>query len=316
MRYETVCKEFEDRGCKLLTSREEVEKLTCKPIPKFRYIASCNHEHEVFYNVFKSRGTGIKCPQCISTENSKKSKENFQNDKIRYIRLEKTCIDFFVDMVKDEFECIKCFDGCRTDIAMKPKDEMNDTWMGIQVKSTESCKVDYGFFLTKKDYSNLLILCICWEDKSMWLIPHEIIAGIQKLTIGLYKSKYSDYKLTKENWKEKFQHYYNNTYKYTFQELDTPNNIYQQREQTYRKMRDTKLDFIKFEYDNMEDSVYDFRINVYKIQEKVGGIHRRGHLFHLYKHYLGKKHTSYQQGDNDFYWLNVDNKKTFFTPVN
>jgi hypothetical protein len=31
---------------------------------KINYIASCGHQHIVFYNVFKSRGTGIICPNC------------------------------------------------------------------------------------------------------------------------------------------------------------------------------------------------------------------------------------------------------------
>ena len=69
--YENIIEEFNNKNCKLLTSKEEfceILKISKKGIYKLNYIASCGHNHVVFYNVFKSRGTGIICPSCKNKE--------------------------------------------------------------------------------------------------------------------------------------------------------------------------------------------------------------------------------------------------------
>jgi hypothetical protein len=66
-KYENVVEEFNKRNCKLLNTNEEyieILKSLKNTTYKLNYIASCGHEHIVFYNVFKSRGTGIICPSC------------------------------------------------------------------------------------------------------------------------------------------------------------------------------------------------------------------------------------------------------------
>ena len=65
---------------------------------------------------------------------------------------------------------------------------------------------------------------------------------------------------SKDDIINKLNELYNNTSKLSFEKLNTPINIYQQREQTFRKYREEKIDFIKFDYDNMEGTVYDFKI--------------------------------------------------------
>ena len=111
---------------------------------------------------------------------------------------------------------------------------------------------------------------------------------------------------------------YNNTSKFTYDKLNTTICIYQQREQIYRKYREEKLDFIQFDYENMEGIVYDFKIGNLKIQEKVTTICHKNNkcYFQLCKN-NGKinnkqNQIQYDIGDNDFYWINCDNKKTFF----
>ena len=107
---------------------------------------------------------------------------------------------------------------------------------------------------------------------------------------------------------------YNNTSKYNFDVINTPTNIYQQREQLFRKYREEIINFIKFDYDEMEATVYDFKINNFKIQEKVSKIHDKEnrYIFILCKNKGVKNQIQYDIGDNHFYWLNCDNKKTFF----
>lgn len=316
MKYEEVVSVFQDKGCELLSSKEEVEKNHLGKVPKFKYLTKCKHEHTVFYNVFKSRGTGVLCPDCVILESSKKGKERSQDDKTKTLKLEKRCIDYFMDFVKDEFECIKAFDGCSADIIIRPLSVQKDEWIGIQVKSTAFKNMDYGFHLDKKKYDDMLIFCMCWEDKRMWLVPFEDVKHLTKLTIGLKKSKYDVYEIKTENL-QKINDYYNTLIKKHFDDLDTPVNIYQQREKLFKELRESKIDFLHYTYSQMEGQVSDFLCEGLKVQEKVGGIHKKGYMYHLYKN-NGKNSDktrnfmSYKKGDNDVYWLHCLDKKHFY----
>ena len=116
----------------------------------------------------------------------------------------------------------------------------------------------------------------------------------------------------------KLNNLYNNTSKLSFDKLNTPITLYQQREQIFRKYREEKIDFIKYEYGGMEGTVYDFKIGNFKIQEKVTKKcdKTNRYRFDICKNngqINGKKNQiQYDIGDNDFYWLNCDDKKTFF----
>jgi len=76
--YENIIEEFNKRGCTLITTKEEHSEIIKKHNYKLNYIASCGHNHNVFYNVFKSRGTGIVCSSCKYTENGNIKKEKFK----------------------------------------------------------------------------------------------------------------------------------------------------------------------------------------------------------------------------------------------
>jgi len=100
--------------------------------------------------------------------------------------------------------------------------------------------------------------------------------------------------------------------------LNTPTNIYQQREQLFKNFREETINFIDFKYDEMEGTVYDFKINGYKIQDKIAKLceKQNRYIFQLCKNkgtIEGKRNQcQYDINDNDFYWLNCDNKQHFF----
>ena len=160
-------------------------------------------------------------------------------------------------------------------------------------------------------------MCFDCINENIWIFPENYF-NQTKISIGFTKSKYNIFKVEKYNLISCLQDYYVNTSKFTFDELNLPINIFQQREQEYRKFREEKIDFLKFEYDNKEGTVYDFKIGKNKIQEKVTCINNETKMvmFQLSKNNGAnkgkKKICQYDVGDNDFYWLNVDNKKTFF----
>jgi hypothetical protein len=126
-------------------------------------------------------------------------------------------------LIDNHFIVIKSFDGCKADIAIKKIEETEDLWLGIQVKTTikKKDREQYYFRLNNGKYDNCLILCVCDEDKKMWLIPYEEVNGLK--TIGVAKkSKYNKYEVTIENLIEKLNHYYMTNSKTQFDILDTP----------------------------------------------------------------------------------------------
>jgi hypothetical protein len=156
----------------------------------------------------------------------------------------------------------------------------------------------------------------------MWLIPYEEVEGLK--TIGVaQKSKYNKYEIDKENLIEKLIYYYDENNKFKFDILDTPTSETQRQEQKYRKLRETKIDFITFTNNSMEGLVYDFMIGDKKVQEKVGTIRRNNmdsYSFNLSKYDCrvdGKCiNKCYEKDDNDLYWLNCKNNFFYVIPEN
>jgi hypothetical protein len=319
MTYENVFEEFNKRNCKLVTTREEYENIltlskSCNY--KLNYIASCGHQHVVFYNVFKSRGTGIICSSCKNKQIGEKEKEKIKNNEIEKIYKIEQEFNFIMKMkgiLINDFDFMKAFDGCKVDVIFKPKNIVNDKWVGIQVKTTKERRSTYSFHI-KNNYTDCLILLHSIDDETTWLIPENIIGKQTKISIGYKKSKYNIYKISKENVVERLNELYNATTQFSFSELNLPINYYQQREQEFRKYREEIIPFIKFDYPEMEGTVYDFKIGNLKIQEKVSVINSKNYAhFCIYKNNgTNKNYIQYDVGDNDFYWLNCEDKKTFF----
>ena len=316
--YENIVNEFNKRSCQLLTTKEQHNEIinnSKKCNYKLRYIASCGHNHIVFYNVFKSRGTGIVCPSCKNKEIGKNIKNKIENNelsKICNIEQEYKFIKSFQELVKNTFNTIKTFDGCNSDLIFKPNNVLEDIWVGIQVKTTNARHLTYNFHINNI-YKNCLILLYCVEDNKMWLIPENIIGEQKKISIGYNKSKYNIYQINENTVINKLNELYNNTSKFIFNILNNPTNFYQQREQFFRKYREEKIQILDFNYDNIEGTVYDFKIENYKIQEKVTKIDNENRCcFQLCKNNGSSNKIQYDIGDNDFYWLNCDNKETFF----
>lgn len=318
--YENIIEEFNKRNCKLLVSKEQFQEIisNTKKNYKLNYTASCGHNHTVFYNVFKSRNTGVICPSCKSKEIGKNIKEKIKNgelSKIYRIEQEFTFIKDFQNLVESNFYIIKAFDGCNSDIIYKPKIIKEDKWGGIQVKTTNQIHLTYSFHINNI-YKNCLILLFCNEDKKMWLIPENIIGNQKKLSIGCNKSKYNIYKVDENKIIDKLNELYYNTTQFEFDILNKPTNHFQHREQEFKKFRQERFNFIQFNYDEMEGTVYDFKVNDFKIQEKVSCINNNSCTFQLCKNngkLNGKQNQiQYDIGDNDFYWLNCENKIYFF----
>lgn len=321
--YDNIEEEFKKKNCKLLTSKEEYNnllKLSIKGNYRLYYTASCGHNHTVFYNVFKYRGTGIICPNCKNKQIGECKKEKIKNNeitKLHCIEQEFSFIQHLHDLLIDEFEIKKVFDGCLVDIIYRPKNIIEDKWVGIQIKTTAVKHLTYSFHINNI-YNNCLLLLYCCDDNTIWLMPENTIINQTKISIGFTTSKYNIYKLDESMLIDKLKYLYVHTTNFSFNKLNTPINIYQQREQEFRKYRESKIDFINFEYDNMEGKVYDFKIGNLKVQEKVCTFYSKENRYNicLCKNNgfikSKKNHIQYDIGDNDFYWINCHDKCIFF----
>jgi hypothetical protein len=319
-KYQDVFDVFKNKNCNLLTTCDEFNEIiknSYRQNFKVNYIASCGHNHNVYYNLFKSRNTGVLCPHCKHKLNSNLKKEFMNDDKIsKIIYIEQECnfIKKLEKILENDFNFIKAFDGCKVDIIYKPKNVMHDEWVGIQVKTSNKINVIYSFGINNT-YENCLILLYCCEDENMWLIPENVIINQKKISIGLNKSKYDIYNTKKDNIIHKLAQQYESSNKFNFKKLNTPQNIYQKREQDFREFREQSLKFIQFDYDELEGTVYDFKINELRIQEKVSNVVKNRCIFFLRKNkgkINGKQNKiQYSNGDNDFYWLNSERKDFF-----
>ena len=101
--------------------------------------------------------------------------------------------------------------------------------------------------------------------------------------------------------------------------LDVPQCKNVQIEYEYRKKREEKITFLDFINNEIEGLVFDFKIGIKKIQEKVGGHpHKNINTYHFIFSKMkgridGKKiRQTYEVGDCDFYWLNCKNSSNFY----
>jgi hypothetical protein len=320
--YESVVNKFFEKQCLLTMSKEEFIENYKNNNCKIKYNASCGHENIVSYKNFTTLNQGINCPKCVNKNTGLKLKELRTGENKNNLLQELNGINYFKEVIGDHFTTIKSFDGCKADIAIKKFEEIEDLWLGIQVKTTnkKTEREQYYFKLNNGEYDNCLLLCICDEDKKMWLIPYDEVKGLK--TIGVaQKSKYNKYEVNKETLIEKLNYYYNLINKFEFKILDTPTSTTQQQEQKYRNIREIKINFIKFKNNDMEGFVYDFMIGSKKVQEKVGTICKNNlnsYFFNLSKYDCridGKcKNKCYEKHDNDFYWLNCKNGKFYVIP--
>ena len=185
MDYEKVYDTFTNKGCSLITNKEEYFELKkiCK-IPKLNYIASCGHIHSVHYNVFKSRNTGVICPKCVINKNKQFSgKITISGQSINHYYHD-IAITYIVSLIKNNYTYKYTHEGHTIDLLIKPVEESSDLWLQLKIKTTNGvCKDSYGFNNNNSNYKECIIICICNNDKKMWLFDVHDINNIQKIKV-------------------------------------------------------------------------------------------------------------------------------------
>lgn len=316
VKFNEVKAEFKKHKCELLMTEEEFnQKKSRITTEKYPYTASCGHQHEVSFNNFKSKSQGRKCPKCVHLNSSKDQIEKYILNPVLPSDLEYDSIIYLRTILGDSFDVKFNGEDCLSDCCIKPKHITEDKWLMVQMKSTAQPDTILGYhFHCQSTYINCIIMCICASDKKMWIFDGNIIT-VKRISIGFTKkSKNNEFEITKETILDKITNYYNTFPKYDFETTDIPISEKHQLEREYRIIRETMMPFLPFIRNERQGLVYDFKVNGLKVQEKVSSQKKNYNStqFKLNKSNGKKKSISYQQGDNDFYWLHLNNKQHFY----
>lgn len=305
--FENLAEQFASKGCELLTTKIEYEALRkLSKIPKVKFIASCGHENEVFTNVFIHRNTGVVCKNCTNkrvVDSRSVKPDNYVVENTGYCMLENVIGEFF--------EMRKTHEGCLADCVIRPKTSEEDAWLGIQLKVCSKVSFNMCAFHIINKYTNYIIICISLELRKFWVIDGNLDLP-RKLNITQTYSKYDKHLVPEGTLVEHMNTLYNTYHKYSFDDMNVPLSERKQKEIEFRMFREANIP-LTFVYPELENRVYDFMVEGFKVQEKVGSRQKgkQGVSFTLNKR-NGKKSQNYTKGDNDFYWLHCPDKQTFY----
>jgi hypothetical protein len=307
--YENLITIFADKGCKLISSQEEIKNQPQK-IPKVRFISACGHENTVFVNVFKNRNTGVMCKDCLA----KRYKEKTTH--VNNIEQEYQGFAKFKSHIEEEFDIVKVCDGALVDYAIKPKSCNNDAYLALQIKCTNSKLHNmYGFCISRK-YNDVIIICIQIEKELLWIFDGNM--DLPKNINITYKrsSKYDKFQVLPSNLSTELLTLYNHYPLHKFKALNLPQSICQQKEQEYKMLRETSLSFLDFIQPQYEGMVYDFVVLGKQVQEKLAQEKNNGFVCKVAKRAgtLNRKslYQTYIKGDNHFYWVHLPDKRHFY----
>lgn len=319
--YNKVIKCCNENNCTLLTSFEEFEKRREETKSKsyqhvrIDFVGICSHPSSAVYTNLYRRKTGIRCINCVKDNTNTILKMNGSshcND------IEYQGITLLEEYLQPYYKFHRTCEGCKADMVIKALDEEKDEWIPLQIKVTMNNKHGmYSFRKVNREYDNMLMICICIEEKKIWIIPYNDITVKASINISR-QSKYNKYLIKNTKINEIISMYKNKIILNSLNIWMTPNNIYQQREQLYIKKREQYIPFLSYKYPKIQGTKVDFMINGKKIQEKVIGFNNKKKMLicticknngRLLKK---SQYKPYDKGDNDYYWLHSSIDERFW----
>lgn len=315
--FEDIYNRFEKVGCELLTTLEEFVENHMTTYSNYRFKATCGHERSCILGNLDLTPDMLCKPcslsKCIENQIKNAKTDGLSNSNI--CEYESLC--FMKEMLGEEFDIEFMDEGCKVDMVIKPKNILDDEWFGIQMKSTNQSKNDekksYRFNIDKVDYSDMILICTCVKDQKLWIVDTDFVKDLSAIEImETESSKYYKFKVSLDEFVEKMKNLYDSHPKSKLEILNIAKNASAQKEQEFKKLRESKLNMFKFEAPFRNYLVYDFKLNGFKVQEKVANSKEPGFQASLHKGNGNKKKQSYEKGDNDFYWIHLPDKERFY----
>lgn len=320
-KYEEICKYFENNKCKFLTTKEDYENIIDINLTNIKYeVTCCNKIIESTYTNFRHKKNKDKCYKCninIINIKEKLSKNNSnRNNEFNVPNLiyQEYCGYLYIkELLEKDFIIKKNINYGKSDFIIKQKNNDNDEWIKVQLKTTSHIQnYQYIFALLNKNYDDHLLILLSIEYKNMWFLNGNISKDIKKLHINKNSNKYKNNEINKENIIYETNNYYNSLKKFSEKESNKLINKYLKRECEFYKKRENMSLNVKIEYPEIEGTIYDVIINNYKVQDKVYSIVDKINYNIYIVHKCNKKYIPYNKGDNDFYWLWLNKSDYFF----
>lgn len=316
--YEDIKRTFEKEGCKLITTREEMQIHNLHVTSKYKIIASCGHEIDgCWFHMFKYRGTGKICKTCMDKSqaiHNKALNEVHVGGNSYAHSIEQQGIDLIKKYAGDKINIEVSPECCLADIAIKDIITKDDKWTPLQLKCTLIGRHNiYSFTFNGTNYKDMYILLICVNEEKFWIINGNDVVDQKKVSIGMKKSKYNQFAVDKSELGIHLSKlYYNDINKKSLSVIQTPITKKCQKEQEFKKLREQKLHNIFFVQPELGYTVYDFKLNEFKVQEKTAYIYKNNLYASIHRHNKGIKNQPYNKDDNDFYWIHCPDKKHFY----
>ena len=315
--YEEIDNRFAEVGCKLLTTLEEFVENHMTTSSIYKFIATCHHERSCILANTKIVPDML-CKSCSLSKCIENQIKNAKTDGLSNSNIcEYESLCFMNELLGEEFDLEFMDEGCKVDIAIKPKYILEDNWASVQMKCTNQSRNDekksYLFTLEKNDYSDMILICTCVKDQKIWIVDPNVVKDLTGIQVTeIEGSKYYKFKISLDELIEKMKNLYDAHPKSKLEILNIAKNASTQKEQEFRKLRESKLSMFKFETPFRNYLVYDFKLNGFKVQEKVASSKEPGFNASLRKSAGNNKKQPYEKGDNDFYWIHLPDKERFY----
>jgi hypothetical protein len=150
------------------------------------------------------------------------------------------------------------------------------------------------------------------------VIPYnDIDPSLKQLNIGkTNKSVYYKYQVNPANLHLEFIKYHGISEVFPYEACMRPVAANQILAYEFEKLRTSHLPFITFHKPRYDNSHVDFHVNDFKIQEKTASRRNRktGYIADIRRTFnkRSQDYPSYDEGMNDFYWINLLDRKIFY----
>jgi hypothetical protein len=200
----------------------------------FTYIATCTHINTTRLHVFID-GHGLLCKKCISQNRSLKNEDG----SAIHLRQEDDSIFYLCNLLKNNFITKLTDDGCRADLVIKDINATDDKWLKVQVKTTKKHSKYCYKFAIENLYIDCMIICFCIEDKKIWLFNGNEVGK----SISISVNKNDSYIKSNEQLFKNINEYIQKFPLFSFDKVNIPVSLCQQKEQKFRKLRENKCNF-------------------------------------------------------------------------
>lgn len=303
---------YESKGCSLLTTEDEYMqmKLT-KPLKSmlFDVISICGHKEKSLYYSFIESNTCLYCKRCTIIRaretliGQAKTDDGYGNS----LMTQKLAIDIVKQKCLDIFDAIKTRDGCDSDLLVRPKGSTDDCWLKLKIKSTIASDGNISFRINKLHQSIYLLVSVATQE--IWLFDPEIIQ-VRTYYMKQHKDVYDEnlVKNIDDLNKRLEDKYTEQKHIGIFEELNNPISPAMKIEYAFVRKRETTIGFLKFDHNEITGAVYNFKIENLKFQESVVSKQtgRNTFVVNMSKNSRQKSRKPYDIGDNDFYWINLN----------